>query len=376
MTELNQAIQLRLSTAKSSVKKFSAFVENTSPDGRLRNQFVYYGAHTGRWSGRGVQPQNLTRTETDQPTLRALLAGTPADSLDKLSTCLRPCIRALRGKKLVVADLNAIEVRVLMWLAGCEEGLRVFREGKCPYKDFATDFYRIPYESVTKDQRNTCKPPVLGCGYGLGGGQKREMQNGQTVKTGLWKYAENLGVVLDRSGAHEMVSLYRSKYPEVVYYWTYLEDAFIAAYKTRKRQQVGAIFFTATPEAVKIELPSGRSIHYLNPHAWKGVEGVKISFDGLRNGGWGRQTTYGGRLCENVVQAVARDVLAEGMLRVERDHALPIVGHVHDELVVEAEKEWVGVVQDLQGAMSDDISWAPGLPLAAEGYESEFYMKG
>jgi DNA polymerase len=294
--------------------------------------------------------------------------------LDGLATCLRPCIRAPKGKKLVVADLNAIEVRVLMWLSGCNEGLQVFKDGLCPYKDFATEFYGIGYDTVTKVQRNICKPPVLGCGYGLGPGQEREMQNGQKTKTGLWAYAASMGVQLTQTDTKRMVSLYRGKYSEVVYYWNYLEDAFLAAYKTKKRQQVGAIYFEATPEAVKILLPSGRYIHYLNPHAYKGAEGVKISFDGLRMGGWGRQSTWGGRLTENVVQAVARDVLAEGMLRAEAA-GLTIVGHVHDELIVETKPMGIRPLEFLEAAMSDPIDWAPGLPLAAEGAEMEFYAK-
>lgn len=341
---------------------------------RLRNQLVYAGAHTLRWAGRGFQPHNLTRAESDMATLQALLDKTPVESIEKLSTCIRPCIRAPKGKKLIVCDLNAIEVRVLMWLAGCEEGLRIFRDGQCPYKDFAVDYFDMPYEEVTKKQRNECKPPVLGCGYGLGPGMERELQNGQKIKTGLWRYAESMGQKITQAEARRQVSLYRSKYPEVVYYWNYLEDAFLAAYRTRKRQQVGAAFFTATKEAVKIELPSGRCIHYLNPHAWRGADGLHLSFDGLRKGGWGRQSVWGGVLTENIVQAVARDVLAVGMERAE-DLLLPVVLHVHDELVVEVDDDSTSRPGNLEAAMSAPIDWAPGLPLAAEGFEGEFYEK-
>jgi DNA polymerase len=385
MTDLRNVLQLRLESAKSSVKKFSAFVDNTSNDLRLRNQFVYAGAHTLRWSGRGVQPQNLTRKETDKETLEALLNGRPVKSLEGLTTCLRPCIRAPKGKKLVVADLSAIENRVLAWLSGCTEMLAIYEKGLDPYKVFAVQMYyddhwlaymtdEEKYASVTKDQRQLCKPAVLGCGYGLGGGQEREMQNGQKVKTGLWKYAESMGVSLSREQAHRMVQVFRSAYPEVLYYWNYLEDAFIAAYRTKKRQQVGAIFFEATPECVKVLLPSGRYIHYLNAHAYQGAEGIKISFDGYRMGGWGRQSTYGGRLTENIVQAVARDVLAEGMLRAEQSN-LTIVGHVHDEVICEQPIEWELCALALEKSMAFPIDWAPGLPLAAEGSEMEFYAK-
>jgi DNA polymerase bacteriophage-type len=295
------------------------------------------------------------------------------NSLEGLSTCLRPCIRAPKGKKLVVADLSAIENRVLAWLSGCKDMLGIYEKGLDPYMSFAVEMFNIEYDTVTKAQRQLCKPAVLGCGYGLGGGQEREMQNGQKVKTGLWKYAESMGVALSQNESHRMVQVFRSAYPEVQFYWNYLEDAFIAAYKTRRRQQVGAIYFEATKEAVKILLPSGRYIHYLNPHAYKGPDGVKISFDGLRQGGWGRQSTWGGRLTENVVQAVARDVLAEGMLRAE-NRQLNLVGHVHDELICE-EPFMRLATRELENAMCDPIPWDPGLPLAAEGSEMEFYAK-
>jgi DNA polymerase len=242
-------------------------------------------------------------------------------NLEGLSTCIRPCIRAPKGKKLVVADLSAIENRVLGWLSGCNDMMEIYQKGLDPYKAFAVEMFRIEYDTVTKAQRQLCKPAVLGCGYGLGGGQEREMQNGQKTKTGLWKYAESMGVSLTRDESHRMVQVFRSAYPEVQYYWNYLEDAFIAAYRTKKRQQVGAIYFESTPECVKILLPSGRYIHYLNAHAWKGQDGVHISFDGLRQGGWGRQTTWGGRLTENVVQAVARDVSGRGDVESRRERS-------------------------------------------------------
>lgn len=341
---------------------------------RLRNQFVYYGAHTGRWSARAFQPHNLIRAESDQSTLRALVDKTTVESIEKLSTCIRPCVRAGEGKKLIVCDLSAIENRVLAWLSGCEAMLDIYRDGLDPYKAFAVELLSKEYDQVTKTERQICKPAVLGCGYGQGGGQERQLQNGQKVKTGLWRYAESMGVKLSQAEAQRMVRVFRNAYSEVVFYWGYLEDAFLAAYRTRKRQQVGAVYFTATKEAVKIELPSGRCIHYLNPHAWRGSDGLHLSFDGLRKGGWGRQSVWGGVLTENIVQAVARDVLTVGMERAEAA-GFPVVLHVHDELVVEVESGTFTSATDLEHLMSAPIDWAPGLPLAAEGFEGEFYEK-
>ena len=343
---------------------------------RLRNQFVYYGAHTGRWSGRAFQPHNLTRTPTDPAAFEAMLEEKPVASLEALSTCIRPCVRAGEGKVLLVADLTAIENCGLAWLSGCEPMLQVYRDGLDPYKAFAVDLFGVEYDAVTKAQRQLSKPAVLGCGYGQGGGVEREMQNGQKTKTGLWRYAESMGVTISQEEAHRMVRVFRDAYVEVVEYWGFMEAAFFAAYKTRKRQQVGLVYFDAQPECVRIELPSGRCIHYLNPHAHRDPRGgYNLSFDGLRRGGWGRQSVWGGVLTENVVQAVARDVLAEGMLRAEA-LGMPIVMHVHDELVAEVEDAPLGFKHTtLEAVMSHPIEWAPGLPLAAQGFASKFYEK-
>src|SRR5262249_30085198 len=152
---------------------------------------------------------------------------------------------------------------------------------------FGAYLFGKPYDSITKQERQICKPAVLGCGYGLGGGQL-----GPHGKTGLWGYAENMAVILSQSEAREMVYAFRDQYHEVVDYWGYLEDAFAAAYATHRRQQVGVVFLYATNDCVKIELPSGRCLHYMNPKCFDG----EITFDGVRMGGWGRQSTWGGRL--------------------------------------------------------------------------------
>lgn len=374
--EARQVLTLRLDAAKSSVKKFKAIVEGVSPDGRLRQQFKYYGAHTGRWSGRGAQPQNLPRNPTDEKELENLIRRGMIPTLDTLSTCIRPMIKAEAGKKLVVSDLSAIENRVLAWLSGCDSMMEIYARGRDPYKDFATKLPGGPlYEDVTKALRQICKPAVLGCGYGLGPGQERQLHTGQVVFTGLRAYASNMGISLTGNQSREMVSTFRSTYHEVVDYWYYLQEAFYAACKTKKRQQVGVINFTATSDAVMIELPSGRNIHYLNPRAWKGAKGIEIRFDGLRNGQWCSVTTWGGSLTENVVQAVSRDVLVEGMFRSE-EKGFTLVGHCHDELIAEVSLTAPENGQMLAASMSEPISWAKGLPLAAEGWEGERYAKG
>jgi len=300
---------------------------------------------------------------------------------DTLSTCIRPMIKASPGKKLVVADLSAIENRALMWLSGCDEGLKVYADGKDPYIDFGVRLFGIPYEEITKAQRQLCKPAVLGCGYGLGPGQERRLANGQIELTGLRKYAQGLGVTLDARQSAGMVNTFREEFYPVVEYWRYLEQAFHAAVKTGRRQQVGAVYLgligsKENPLALYIKLPSGRPLYYMNPRSWQGAKGIEIRFDGLRNGQWWSVTAWGGVLCENVVQAVSRDVLVEGMFRAE-GMGLPIIGHSHDELITEVPdtKEFETAVEMLEASMEADIDWAPGLPLAAEGWEGERYEK-
>lgn len=277
---------------------------------------------------------------------------------------------------LVVADLSAIENRVLAWLSGCESMLEIYEKDLDPYVDFATRFLNREYDQVTKAERQLCKPAVLGCGYGLGAGQQRVMTNGSKQWTGLMAYAASMGVNLRWEDSSKMVRTFRDTFHEVPQYWRYMEEAFYAATKTKKRQQVGEVVFGYSNGATYIELPVGRRIHYLNPRSWQGEKGIEIRYDGLRNGQWWTVTAWGGVLTENVVQAVSRDVLVEGMLRAE-GRGLKIVGHCHDEIIAETSGPSSGLDQlVLEQCMSEAISWAPGLPLAAEGWEGERYAKG
>jgi DNA polymerase len=172
-----------------------------------------------------------------------------------------------------------------------------------------------------------------------------------------------------------MVSTFRTKYFEVVDYWGYLQKAFYAAVTNHNYvHRVGAVKFGWSHGAVYIELPSGRRIHYLNPEAWRGEKGIEIRYDGLRNGVWSTIRSWGGVLTENVVQAISRDILTEGMYRAEA-HGMPIIGHSHDEIITEVDLDFPLAHQALSMFMSQPIEWAPGLPLAAEGWEGERYIK-
>ncbi len=372
-----QVLQLRKSLSKSSVSKLGAIVENVSPDNRLRYQYQFYGATTGRWSGKSVQLQNLPREAS-------VWGGQEIN--------LRSAFQAPDGYKFVVADLSAIEVRVLAWLTRCPLLLDVFARGQDPYISFAAYLFTKSEQDVTKSERQIAKSAVLGCGYQLSGGELKmdccwelvagckceEGEVGDEVKTGLWGYAENIGIPMEREVAHEAVAAYRERYREVVDFWYAVEDAAVAAVHSGQPQVVNGIRFWTVPEKVLCaDLPSGRRLHYLNPQLGPGKfnrPSLTHYTHGLK--GWVREQLYGGLITENLVQAIARDVLAEGMLRAD-NCAYNIVGHTHDEIICLELDKW-NLEESLQGLidhMTLPMYWALDLPLAAEGYTAKVYRK-
>lgn len=416
--EARQALTLRLEGAKSSLKKLPKIIEQISPDHRLREQYRYYGAHTGRWSGKGAQLQNLkaARTKDEKKmvgtVIAALEAGQPVANLDALSLSLRPLITAPKGKKVVLADFKSVENRVLAWASGCESMMDVYKAGRDPYIDFASRMEDIPYEEVSAEMRQRAKPGTLGCGFGLGGGQlvrkckcvcknfwtvgpdkeyadcprcHARVKTGLVEKTGLWRYAEMMGVNISQDEAHAQVNEFRTSFMDVANFWYYLEEAYAACVLTRREQKVDSslgckIRFKYKDPALRIVLPSGRELVYPSPFAHKGrndrgFQSLSIGFDGMKGKTWLRQTTYGGRLCENVVQAIALDLLVDAMIRTEDDPSFEIVGHTHDEIITLADEKDEGAKPRLEAHMSAIDPWAVGLPMAADGFEGKRYVK-
>ena len=448
-----EVLHIRKEFRRSSYKKLDAILPRVSPDGRLRDCFAFMGgSRTGRWAGQDVQFQNLARPDKKvEKNLDKALALIDAGDFETAKTefgptiefcgqkkqvpsvigmvtsCIRSVFQAKDGNILVVCDLSAIENRVLGWLAGCKAILDVFEKGLDPYISFACLMFFIEYAEVTKDQRQVAKPPVLGCGYGLGPGVIKNpdgtytiiwkcdecMKNvelghscfddkgnrkGDLIKTGLLGYAENMGVHLTPEQAFLAHEAFRRAYPEVSQLWWDLEKAAVETIRTGKKTQVRFIEFSRAKRkdgtfVLRCLLPSGRSLHYINARvttevkksrAGNDYEKHSIYYDGIGHGvgatthkmGWAPVYTYGGKLTENIVQAISRDILAHGMMLAE-EVGLPIVGHVHDEILCEVrdEEDRAGL-NDLKWAMSETPSWAPGLPLAAEGYEGKMYRKG
>lgn len=421
--EARQALRLRLAANKASIKKLPKILELLSPDDRLRYQYAFYKAHTGRWAGRGAQLQNLKAARTKQEkalvgaVIKMLEDGKPVPDLDALSLALRPLLTAPKGKKIVLADFKSVENRGLAWASGCDAMMNVYRDGKDPYIDFAARMENVDYTEVTAEMRQQAKPATLGAGFGLGGGQLvrkckcscKHVWNipantegavqcptcGKLVtpslpqKTGLWRYAEMMGIDLSQEKAKAQVEAFRDTFLEVAQWWYHLEEAWAATCETRRSQSITStldgktackLVFAWKDPALRIILPSGRELIYPNAYARRernkyGTRKLILGFETERGHSWGPVHTYGGRLCENIVQAIARDCLADAMELVEADGKLEIVGHTHDELLTLADESDETALARLEGYMSITPKWAPGLILAADGHEGRRYEK-
>lgn len=400
-----RGLKLRQLLAKSSTAKLEALTNFVSSDGRLRNQYVYGGAaRTMRWSGRGFQPQNLPRPTIKQveAAIEAILTGDRekvrafGPPLEVVASCLRGALCAPKGKRFVVCDLSSIEVVVLGWLARCPSILSVFEEGRDPYVDFGTRMFGLPYgdldpdaagilaeeKKTRKEKRQLCKPAVLGAGYGLGGGKEALDKNGDEIKTGLFGYAENMGVSISQELAQKSIDIYRRSYPEIPQAWRRWENSALAAVRTGEKQVCDQITFGCVKpcKLLWIMLPSGRRLHYIRPQIeqterWDGEFYSKLSYEGQIIGQhWGRIPTWGGKIAENLVQAIARDVLAHGMLKATEE-GFTIVGTSHDEIICLEDINSHLDAAKLRYCMTSRPTWAPDLPLNAAGFEAERYRK-
>ena len=400
----HQALTLRGQTAKTSDSKLDKISEAVGSDGRLRHQYVFLGAaKTGRWASYHVQLANLPRPtkEVEKNLDRAIhllrtedrigLALDFPNTLEVVASCIRSMFKAPKGKKLLIADYGAIENRMVGWLAQCDSILKVFREKRDPYLDFAAILHGRDYEELIaaykagdtelKTMRQQVKPAVLGCGYRLSGGEEVENKDGDLVKTGLWGYAASMHIEITQEFAISAVKLWRERYKEVVSFWYALEEAAKCAVFGKEPQRVGFVEFNCTSDKLlSIKLPSGRSLHYIRPQYqmvdFKGNEKETLTYEGVdsKTKQWTRLKTHGGKLLENLSQAISRDILLHGMMLAAKQ-GYSIIGHVHDEIISEEEWDSPRTLEGLIECMTTTPSWAPGLPLEAEGFTSEVYRK-
>lgn len=376
----DRVLRLRLEAGKVSTKKLAAMLRCVEIGGnRVRGTLLYHGAGTGRWSGKLVQPHNFIRgnLKVDQQALvlRALAHGDPELMallwdwpLDVISQVMRSFIMASPGTRLMIADYAAIEARVLAWLANEFEELVAFRKGADVYKRMAAKVFNVSVDNVSPEQRRIGKNLVLGCGYGLGGAKFVE-------------YCANVGVYITEEFSFEAVNAYRDAHKQIQQYWKDCERAFRHAATKRTECNVGPVRFGYVDGWVYIQLPSGRRLYYwdvqvevLPPRHGKPAFNITYHGDPETPLWDGREKLYGGKIVENIVQAVARDIMVNGMLKAHKA-GYNLVSTVHDEVISEQENG-KGRMEEYVALLCDLPKWAIGCPVTAEGFETQRYRKG
>lgn len=371
--EVERLLNLRLKMAKTSVKKYEAIERAVCPDGRVRGLLQFYGANrTGRWAGRLVQVQNLPQNHLNDLTLaRNLVREGEYSTLDclfestphVLSELIRTAFIPKENHIFYVADFSAIEARVIAWLAKEQWRIDVFATHGKIYEASASQMFKIPIEEITKGSplRQKGKISELALGYGGSVGALTAMG------------ALEMGIADDE--LKNLVTAWRQANPNITKLWWEVDKAAIKAVEEKTTIRLGTLVFHCKSGILFIQLPSGRRLSYIKPK----LETNKFGRNGLTYEGigatkkWERIETYGPKLVENIVQAIARDLLAEAMLQVDKS-GYKIVMHVHDEIVVEVEKG-KKTLENLCELMSITPTWAAGLLLRADGYECEYYRK-
>lgn len=371
--EIIKMLKLRLLMSKTSVKKYEAIERSVCSDGRVHGLFQFYGANrSGRWAGRLVQVQNLPQNHIkDLDTARDLVKYGTLEEMEMfydstprvLSELIRTAFVPRKGCRFIVADFSAIEARVLAYLADERWRLKVFKTHGKIYEASASAMFHVPIEEVTKGSvlRQKGKISELALGYGGAAGALTAMG------------ALDMG--LDKSELKMLVSSWRNSNPKITRFWWQVGNAAMEAVKHKTETKAGKIKFTCCNDILFIRLPSGRKLSYIKPGiSLNKFNKEALSYEGIgQNKKWTRIDTYGPKLVENIVQAVARDILAEAMLRLDNT-GFHIVMHVHDEVVLEV-PYGVSSVEEVCRIMTKVPLWAEGLPLNAEGYECGYYKK-
>lgn len=371
--EVEEALKLRLLMAKTSVKKYEAVERAVSSDGRVHGLFQFYGANrTGRWSGRLVQFQNLPQNHLkDLDLARDLIKESRFEDVEilfgnapsVLSELIRTAFIPKENHRFIVADFSAIEARVISHIAGEKWRLEVFSSHGKIYEAAASMMFHVPIESVTKGSsfRTKGKISELACGYGGGVGALKAMG------------ALDMGV--EEHELQGLIDNWRAANPHIVSLWWAVDKAAIYAVKQRGKISIHNIIFTYKSGMLFVTLPSGRNLVYVKPKLSINKFGREgLTYEGIgATKKWERIETYGPKIVENIIQAIARDILAEAMLRLQKV-GFSIVAHVHDEVICEVP---IGKssVEEVCNIMAEPVAWAKGLPLKADGYECSFYKK-
>lgn len=380
--EVKRALEIRQELSKTSVKKYQAMVAAVCEDKRIRGLLQFYGANrTGRWAGRLVQVQNLPRNYLE--TLghaRELVREKKVDALkviygnvpDTLSQLIRTAFVPAEGNILLISDFSAIEARVIAWLAGEQWRIDVFNTHGKIYEASASQMFGVPIEKIKKgnpeyELRQKGKVAELALGYQGG--------SGALISMG----ALNMG--LEEVELPDIVRRWRSANKRIVDLWYSVENAALSVLRTGQPAGVKGLLIARESDIqngldfLTVQLPSGRKLYYVKPFLAENDFGKEaIHYWGMNQTSkkWEKLSTYGGKLVENVVQAIARDCLAETLRRLYAIGILPVM-HVHDEVVLdEPEGTQLEMITNLMGL---EISWAPGLPLKGDGFVTQYYMK-
>lgn len=380
--EIRRVLEIRQQLGKTSIKKYVAMETAKGADERVRGLTQYYGANrTGRWAGRLVQLQNLPRNylktldyarqlvkEKNYDGIRFLYGNVP----DTLSQLIRTAFIPSKGHKFVVADFSAIEARVIAWLAGEQWVNEVFATHGKIYEATASQMFHVPIEKIVKGNpeyslRQKGKVATLALGY----------QGGTAALIAMG--ALNMGLAEEE--LPDIVQRWRNANPRIRDLWYAVEQAALTTMQTAQPQGINGLIFRYEGELMyeqsflTVQLPSGRKLFYPKPFLKEnqfGKMAIHYYTVGQQTKKWEVASTYGGKMTENIVQAIARDCLAETLRRIEQ-LGLQVVFHVHDEVIIDAPMEVTA--EQICDLMAEPISWAPGLLLKGAGFESSYYMK-
>lgn len=363
---IRKVLSLRLLISKSSVKKYTKMLDATCSDGRARGMFQFYGAmRTGRFAGRLLQLQNLPQNHIENIGLVRELArrgdlealSVMFDSVpDILSQLIRTAFVAREGSRFIVADFSAIEARVIAWLAGEDWRMKAFAEGKDIYCASASAMFGVPVvkHGINGELRQKGKVAELACGYGGSVGALKAFG------------ADKMG--LTETEMQSIVDNWRASSPRIVQLWWDVDRAIKQTLEDGTTHRTHGLMFSLQKGILFIRLPSGRSLAYVKPRLIDG----KITYEGVSsNKGWARLESYGPKFVENITQAISRDLLLNAMKQVGPEARICM--HIHDELVIEADKSVK--LDDICKKMAQVPEWAEGLLLRADGYETKFYLK-
>ncbi len=377
--EVREALTIRKQVSKTSIKKYFAIAKRLTPDGRVKNLTVYHGAWTGREAGSGVQVQNLPRGKIKDTytAIINILTSSPEDLklfygnlFELFSSCIRSCIVATPGHELFVADFNAIECRVLYWLADHNKGLEGFLKGIDQYKIMAEKIFGIPYKDVgdDSDERFIGKQVVLGCGYQMGPDRFLDQCHGYGA---TW---------VEKDLAKRAIEGYRKLHYPIPRFWSNLERAAIKCVNLKKPIRVGHLVYHTNGSHLQLRLPSGRDITYpfakiKNKATPWGEMQPKLYYMTIdsKTKQWVETATYGGALTEHACQSVARDITDAATKRLKAKKYLYLF-QVHDELVSEKFKG-KGSVAEYNYIIEQVPEWAKGLPIKAGGWSGYRYKK-